>query len=1487
MVQFSRLIGALSGRWKPMVFVLGLTRWRKTLRTYFPDRNFIFLDDCLNEAHVTAEIGRAAGKQRDAEIWVWRGMAPTGLEEWARQRKMTLRYLESGPFDATAPAERAARSLTLDSGAPYTDATRASDLEVLLGTRDFDAELMTRAARCAAMLCGATPEEATAARPQTGDGPVRRVLVIGEHDGGPGVVSAGRPAMAAVDLVRLAMQENPGAEVLYRPAPGKAGSPDGLCPVVPTDAPLADILRSVGRVYAVAAPEGLLAALCGAPVTVLGTPFYAGWGFTEDRQPLPRRTRRLTPLQVFAGAYLLHARYFDPDTGSETTLERVAPTASIPSVRTAAMPTTAAATPVPVRRTVILAGSGVNKGLATIFAEDETVWLDPADSALETTLVRRLKGVTSGRVVLPTDLAGSKQRTARRIAQAQGAAVVYLEAGFLRGADRVAPPVSWLIDPMAPHWDGRVETRLEWLLANHDFEADSDLMARAAALKARLLDAALTRTNDLEPVADLAAVYGPKQVPRVLVLGALGGMESNAGANPRSFSNLDLVQIALREHPSAQIVYRPHPLGGERERAETAVIARACPDVAIPHALPPLPQALETVDRVITVASLGGFEATLRGIPVTTFGAPFYAGWGATDDRAAPARRVRRLTLDQVFAAAYLLYPRYVDPLYRTATTAEDAVAAILAARASRHARGERRQGIEVVRTARSILGKGLVEEGTTLLSQHEHLIGGDAEALTLLHAAKLKARDYAGALQTANDLVELTPSSSALLARARSRLRMGDFGPATAADFRKAMELDTGIGTAHYEYYRYLWEREPVSQKTMADLGDLMTGRNLKNHPEVVPRLMLLYAGMLAEVGSHTHAVSMLDRALKAKANAGQYLYLRYVAHLTRGSGYVSAYEKENFQRLLAQRETFNRMIEEHAPSICVVGNGPGALGSGTGRLIDEHEVVIRFNSYATTFPHAVDYGTKTDIWVRMPFDPYVRPRSITGVSLILFTGSNRPYRPYSEWQAALHLVASGATVGFFDPDDIYTLQEQLGGPPTAGLATVHALFRRLGHVDPSKLFGLSFAEEGAQAVGSYHYADSRAAMSARHDWDREAAVFADMAARSRPEEASALRAAKRARTQIPATWRPESTTRPEAAFDLVVSVSPGLGEYRIFDRDVTLLSRGEVEAHLLHEHGGGGGRVSPPLRAVADGARACFLGFGLARTGHLARELADRYQCAYRLVEYGLISSMHLPSERQFNFSLILDCKGIFYDTTSPSEIEDILLESPTIREDAVRARARRLIDQVCAHNITKYNNSPDIVLPLRQPGRRRVLVVDQTAGDNSIVYGQCSRYSFDDMLAAALADPDAEVLVKVHPESVVGAKPGNYDVASLRAMDRVTVIAEQINIMSLIKQVDAVFVMTSGVGLEAILLGKPVSCFGVPFYAGWGLTRDMTPVINRRRPLSVEELFAGVFFEYTHFFHPETKAPTDMETVIDWIVARKAIQTAPGGAAMAAAP
>ena len=139
--------------------------------------------------------------------------------------------------------------------------------------------------------------------------------------------------------------------------------------------------------------------------------------------------------------------------------------------------------------------------------------------------------------------------------------------------------------------------------------------------------------------------------------------------------NLDLLRRVRDAEPDAHILYKPHPdveaghRAGHLADAELLSLAdRVVRDLSIPT-------LLAGVDAVHTLTSLCGFEALLRGVPVTAWGQPFYAGWGLTDDRGPRvSRRTRRLALDELVAGALILYPCYVDPATGRACQAEDVV---------------------------------------------------------------------------------------------------------------------------------------------------------------------------------------------------------------------------------------------------------------------------------------------------------------------------------------------------------------------------------------------------------------------------------------------------------------------------------------------------------------------------------------------------------------------------------------------------------------------------------------------------------------------------------------------------------------------------------------------------------------------------------------------------------------------------------------------
>jgi capsular polysaccharide export protein len=254
--------------------------------------------------------------------------------------------------------------------------------------------------------------------------------------------------------------------------------------------------------------------------------------------------------------------------------------------------------------------------------------------------------------------------------------LIRIEDGFIRsvalGANRV-PPLSLCFDASAMYFDATKQSDLERILQTYDFGADAPLMRRSKAGLERLLKSRLSKYNSSYDV-DIEQIYGPKDRKRILVVGQVEGDASIEKGCDRQLNNSDLVRIAAVENPGAQIIYKPHPevlLRTRPNQSDPREVSHLC--MVLDQDIT-LADAFQTVDHVYTITSLSGFEALIRGIKVTCVGMPFYAGWGATDDRQICSRRTARRAPEEIFAAAYILYARYFDPVSRKALTFEEAL---------------------------------------------------------------------------------------------------------------------------------------------------------------------------------------------------------------------------------------------------------------------------------------------------------------------------------------------------------------------------------------------------------------------------------------------------------------------------------------------------------------------------------------------------------------------------------------------------------------------------------------------------------------------------------------------------------------------------------------------------------------------------------------------------------------------------------------------
>jgi capsular polysaccharide export protein len=201
----------------------------------------------------------------------------------------------------------------------------------------------------------------------------------------------------------------------------------------------------------------------------------------------------------------------------------------------------------------------------------------------------------------------------------------------------------------------------------------------------------------------------------------------------------------------------------------------------------------------------------------------------------------------------------------------------------------------------------------------------------------------------------------------------------------------------------------------------------------------------------------------------------------------------------------------------------------------------------------------------------------------------------------------------------------------------------------------------------------------------------------------------------------------------------------------------------------------------------------------------------------------------------------------------------------DQALLERAGELRRLLVDSGLGKYERGLSVIE--RPAGaRRHLLVIGQVEDDRAVIAGGCGLVRNIDLLARVRERaPDAYILYKPHPDVIAGHRRGAVtEDECLRFADAVV---GDLPIASLIAMVDEVHVNTSLAGFEALLREKPVTTYGVPFYAGWGLTTDLGPVPARRSmKRSLDELAAAALLLYPRYFDPVTGLPCPAEVVVD---------------------
>ena len=499
-----------------------------------------------------------------------------------------------------------------------------------------------------------TPQKATQQNP-------KRILIISQTKGDCSLTYGSTSKFTTTQIIQDALAENPDSEIYLKIHPdvlsGRKESdfnPSEIPPqikLITEDFNPISLLKHFHKVYTKTSQMGFEALLVGCECVCYGMPFYAGWGLTIDKQTCPRRTRKLSLIEVFAASYILYSCYYNPiyDRKSDIldTLKTI--------IRYKHFYTKT-------QKKAFMFGFSLWKHsfIPTFmpnFKPQNIIFINPFfTSHFKSALKKGLRQEAHNCEIF---IWGRKNfGRIESFAKENAIPITRVEDGFIRsislGSD-LTRPFSQVFDSSGIYFDATAPSELEEILNHTDFSPT--LLNEAKILKDKILANKISKYNT-NPHKSLNL---PQNKLKILIPGQVQDDASILyGANGRT--NLSLLQQVREENPNAYILYKPHPdvLSGNRiGHIPDSIALQYCDEILTSVSLS---SCLEAVNEVHTLTSLSGFEALLYGKKVVTYGMPFYAGWGLTIDKQTCPRRTRKLTLEQLIAGAYILYPRYIHP---------------------------------------------------------------------------------------------------------------------------------------------------------------------------------------------------------------------------------------------------------------------------------------------------------------------------------------------------------------------------------------------------------------------------------------------------------------------------------------------------------------------------------------------------------------------------------------------------------------------------------------------------------------------------------------------------------------------------------------------------------------------------------------------------------------------------------------------------------
>ena len=893
-----------------------------------------------------------------------------------------------------------------------------------------------------------------------------------------------------------------------------------------------------------------------------------------------------------------------------------------------------------------------------------------------------------------------------------------------------------------------------------------------------------------------------------------------------------MLKLAIRENPGAQIIYKAHPdleFSDEVRKIRSEVSG----DYQIIDGSISMYDCTEEVDQAYTITSLSGFEALLAGVPkVTTLGCPFYAGWGLTDDRQYNPRRTVKRTLEEVFACAYLLYPTYFDPASGKKLKAEEVADRIYKEKVKAY--GKERQLYAPFPKLKEVKLPSCFDRRNS--KEIQRVVDSDKKIILAISDGR-----------AGDDIIFNKFSESVNIPLELLNIVTDDVAFEKAFIFAKQNPL---------LYKRYITNR----------LTPLIS--NIK---------MVLFT---SDLNPFTRIVVEVCAELEIKT-----LLIvnepRYISHETwywDPESRVSIPQcEEVWVSTSFQKDIF---IERGYP---------------------EDRIFVTPSPYIMS---RVDYSikiSKKQFCRLYGFDPLKKIVLYSCVDFGLFVDSSLANRAQKDSLLAV--------INYCRDNDVQLLIRC----NSKSLLQIYDDFSKI--IEEQKCCEVESSDFAMNVIESICHADC--VISADNEVLENAILMCRYAIALRfihelklPWDENYVRVAENVEELENSLRKLDSyelNMKKNADFKKIIVQDSGLFNIlkndsgitlnaflnkpslpSVFDKllqrislDVVLTGFPENQSsnrYLKYLLGTntllGKDHCTAPVCSSAS-----FIQWGIKTTDNnfILQQIAKQLCKDVIYIEDGLIRSVGIGLSQEPSLSIMFDDNTAYYDAVGVSHLETCLINDPEIGEDRSNY-CRSCINKIVSNCVSKYNGAPLFDLNIGTSGRRKILLVDQRLGDFSISMGLGSEKSFDTMLDDALRETYCDIIIKQHPDALKGGKQSAFNkdridnLKKLQLNNTIITIDYDINPYCLFDIVDEVWVCTSGMGFEALMAGKKVRCYGMPFYAGWGLTEDMLSLPRRNRKHSLEHIFHYVYTVFSRYYDPDKQTLVPVEDIVDYIVSNR---------------